>query len=85
MKHKDGSTDKHKDKHKEKRREEKVIKKISLAMINYFVFWVCFFSTDHELSQVLLGKGKTCLVLVNFQIRSFDGEVKKEKENGFAR
>lgn len=35
--------------------------------------------------KVLLGKGKTCLVLVNFQMRSFDGEVKKEKENGFAR
>lgn len=31
MKHKDGSTDKHKDKHKEKRKEEKVIKRKRLT------------------------------------------------------
>lgn len=41
MKHKDGSTDKHKDKHKEKRKEEKVIKRKRLTEINnlFFVFF----------------------------------------------
>lgn len=46
MKHKDGSTDKHKDKHKEKRKEEKVIKGKRRTKLDTFGF--CFFS-DHEL------------------------------------
>lgn len=47
MKHKDGSTDKHKDKHKEKRKEEKVIKRKRLTEINNLV--LLFFLSDREL------------------------------------